>query len=358
MRSTTFQELVDTGILEIGDGYRARNDELGGNGPIFLRAGHVDDYGSINFAGVERFRAELDDRVRPKTSAPGDTVVTTKGNSTGRTTFVRPEMPQFVYSPHLSYWRSLNRSELDPDFVRFWSRGPAFRSQLQAMQHSTDMAPYLSLTDQRRLRIDLPSLDEQRAIASVLGALDEKVELNRQMNRTLEALATAFFTSWFIDFDPVVAKGEGRAPFGMSTETAALFPATFEESALGPIPQGWLARALPEAVAINPARTLPSGTLAPYLDMANMPTDGHAPVSWALRAAGSGMRFKNGDTLVARITPCLENGKTAFVDFLDENQVGWDQQSTSSCIRANHFPSLSRTASPGRMTSEHSQSRR
>lgn len=87
--------------------------------------------------------------------------------------------------------------------------------------------------------IHLPPLPEQRAIASILGSLDDKIELNRQMNRTLEAIAQALFKSWFVDFDPVWAKKEGRQPFGMDADTAALFPDDFEESELGLIPAGW-----------------------------------------------------------------------------------------------------------------------
>jgi type I restriction enzyme S subunit len=87
--------------------------------------------------------------------------------------------------------------------------------------------------------VTLPPLFEQRKIASILGALDDKIELNRRMNTTLEAMARTLFQSWFVDFDPVHAKAEGRQPVGMDAETAALFPDSFEDSALGPIPQGW-----------------------------------------------------------------------------------------------------------------------
>ena len=80
---------------------------------------------------------------------------------------------------------------------------------------------------------------------------------------------------------------------------------------------------LPEAIEVNPTRPLRKGEVAPYLDMANMPTHGHTPDDVTERPFGSGMRFVNGDTLVARITPCLENGKTAYVDFLKDGQVGW-----------------------------------
>ena len=89
------------------------------------------------------------------------------------------------------------------------------------------------------LEVLLPPLAEQKAIAAVLGALDDKIELNRRMNATLEAMARALFQSWFVDFDPVRAKLDGRKPEGMDTETAALFPEHLEDSPLGHIPKGW-----------------------------------------------------------------------------------------------------------------------
>ena len=87
----------------------------------------------------------------------------------------------------------------------------------------------------------IPPLAEQKAIAAVLGALDDKIELNRRMNATLEAMARALFQSWFVDFDPVRAKLDGRQPAGLDPATAALFPATFQDSPFGPIPHGWRA---------------------------------------------------------------------------------------------------------------------
>jgi type I restriction enzyme, S subunit len=171
--------------------------------------------------------------------------------------------------------------------------------------------------------LDVPPASEQRAIAHVLGSLDDKIELNRQMNETLEEMARTLFRSWFVDFDPVRAKAEGRQPQGMDAETAALFPSEFVESELGMIPKGWEVRSLPEVIDINPSRKLAKGEIAPYLDMGNMPTSSARAIEVYDREFGSGMKFQNGDTLVARITPCLENGKTAFVDFLEDNHVGW-----------------------------------
>jgi len=168
----------------------------------------------------------------------------------------------------------------------------------------------------------ISDIKEQRAIARILGTLDDKIELNRKMIDTLEAMARALFQSWFVDFDPVRAKAAGRDP-GLPKHLADLFPDSFEESELGDVPSGWHRVPLRRVIEINPTRALARGHLAPYLDMANRPTHGHSPDNVIDRDFTSGMRFVNGDTLVARITPCLENGKTAYVDFLADDQTGW-----------------------------------
>jgi type I restriction enzyme S subunit len=143
------------------------------------------------------------------------------------------------------------------------------------------------------------------------------------MNVTLEAMARALFQSWFVDFDPVRARLDGRPPAGLDEATAALFPASFQDSPLGPIPLGWAAQRLPDAIDVNPRRELKGGTFAPYLDMKNLPTQGHSALEVVGREFRSGTKFQNGDTLLARITPCLENGKTGYVDFLKGGEVGW-----------------------------------
>lgn len=169
---------------------------------------------------------------------------------------------------------------------------------------------------------------ERHAIAHILGTLDDKIELNRRMSETLEAMARALFKAWFVDFLPVRAKMEGRWRCGQSlpglpAHLYDLFPDRLVESELGEIPEGWRVVELEQVNEINPPRVLRRGQCAPYLDMASMPTRGHVPLRVVERPYTSGTRFTNGDTLLARITPCLENGKTAFVDFLAPNEVGW-----------------------------------
>jgi type I restriction enzyme S subunit len=91
----------------------------------------------------------------------------------------------------------------------------------------------------KSLRLPLPPLAEQKRIAHILGTLDDKIELNRRMNATLESISRALFKSWFVDFDPVRQKAAGKQPVGMDAKTAALFPDSFEESAIGEVPKGW-----------------------------------------------------------------------------------------------------------------------
>lgn len=109
---------------------------------------------------------------------------------------------------------------------------------------TTTVQATFNLRDLAKLPIPIPPKETREAIAHILSTLDDKIELNRRMNATLEAMARALFQSWFVDFDPVRAKLDGRQPTGLEAATAALFPAHFQESPLGHIPQGWEVRSL------------------------------------------------------------------------------------------------------------------
>jgi type I restriction enzyme S subunit len=109
--------------------------------------------------------------------------------------------------------------------------------------------------------VQLPPLAEQKAIAAVLGALDDKIELNQRMNATLEAMARALFQSWFVDFDPVRAKVDGREPVGLDSDTAAFFPEHFDHGEHDMLPVGWGLVAIEKVCAIN------AWTLGKYDDL-------------------------------------------------------------------------------------------
>jgi type I restriction enzyme S subunit len=116
---------------------------------------------------------------------------------------------------------------------------------------NTTVQQTLNLKEIRQLPIPWPPSAQRKRIAHILGTLDDKIELNRKMNETLEQMARALFKSWFVDFDPVRAKAEGRKPVGMDEATAELFPDAFENSALGKIPRGWVCTPLSQLSTIK-----------------------------------------------------------------------------------------------------------
>lgn len=133
--------------------------------------------------------------------------------------------------------------EFDRDFLFYQLL--AHRTQLQGL--ATGAAQQnLSGQQIKELVLPFPSLDEQRVIGSYLRTLDDRITLLRETNATLEAIARVLFKSWFVDFDPVRTKMEGRAPEGMDEATAALFPDSFEDTELGAVPRGWTVRSLDE----------------------------------------------------------------------------------------------------------------
>ena len=163
----------------------------------------------------------------------------------------------------------------------------------------------------------LPRDSEQKAIANILGTLDDKIELNRKTNETLEAMAKALFKSWFVDFDPVRAKAEGR-PTGLPDEISALFPDSFEDSELREIPRGWKVATL-DAVAVNPRRSLHPKALnpqTPYIALEHMPKQSIALSDWGTSdgLASSKFQFNRGDVLLGKLRPYFHKVGVAPVD--------------------------------------------
>lgn len=153
---------------------------------------------------------------------------------------------------------SVNEEIADPLFYYYVFRsGP---QQEYVRQHAIQTGvPHTNLSILRATPIPLPPLSEQRAIARILGALDDKIELSCRTNETLEAMARVLFKSWFIDFDPVRAKAEGQDPC-LAQEFASLFPTSFDQSDLGDIPQGWQIGRLDDIVVLQRGFDLPSAS--------------------------------------------------------------------------------------------------
>ena len=287
-------------------------------GPQFLRITDIVS-GHVNWNTVPYVGSDCD---FPKYQLRhGDIVLARTGASTGASAYVI-HPPRAVFASYLVRLRT--NPNFDSRFLAYYLKSPMFLNFLRGVLGDKSAQPNASASTMTGAPLIAPKdVAVQRAIAHILGTLDDKIELNRRMNETLEAMAQALFKSWFVDFEPVRAKIAGRDT-RLSPDVDALFPCQLNSSRLGDTPSGWPFVPLTDLIDVNPRRSsLSKGQRAPYLPMAAMPTKGHTPTSLANRPFGSGMRFTNGDTLLARITPCLENGKTAYVDFLKDDQIGW-----------------------------------
>ena len=182
------------------------------------------------------------------------------------------------------FWTEIDKAKVEPKFL-------FYQLTLVDLENLNvgSAVPSLTVPVINDIDITLPPLDEQKRIAGVLSSLDDKIDLLNRENATLEALAETLFRHYFIE---------------------------------NPDPT-WKEGTIDDVIEINPARRLSKGENAPYLEMANINTQGCAPLNWYNRPFSSGSKYINGDALMARITPCLENGKAAYIDFLGNGQIGW-----------------------------------
>ncbi|SDM12528.1 type I restriction enzyme, S subunit [Geoalkalibacter ferrihydriticus] len=331
-------------IAELKGGYAFKSEDYTDAGRFVLRTVNIDSSGRINREGTTFVSEETAKEYERFALQPWDTLFVMVGATLGKTGIVKEcDLPALL---NQNMW--VVRAKDGRVNQRYLYYAFTFKSKDLLAWASGAAREFVRRDDFRTMELALPPREVQDQVADYIGAIDDKIELNRQINQTLEQIAQTIFKSWFVDFEPVKgkieAKAAGRDPERaaicaisgksevdqLSTEqrqqlaaTAALFPGALVESELGLIPEGWRVEALPDAIEVNPSRTLKRGVMAPYLDMANVPTNSARVCEVVQREFSSGSKFMNGDSLLARITPCLENGKTAYVDFLTEQQVGW-----------------------------------
>lgn len=211
------------------------------SGIPFLRSQNVKPF-AIDRTDIKYINEDFHRKINKSRLTPGDVVIVRTG--TPGTAAVVPEWFPESNCADLVIVRPSN--QVLPEYIAYYINGVA--------QHHIDsrlvgaVQQHFNVGSAKALPIPIPTLDEQRVIVGTLGQLDDKIELNRRMNQTLEATARAIFRSWFVDFDPVIAKAEGRQPAHMSPHSAALFPDHFEDTAQGSIPAGWTIKPIGDAV--------------------------------------------------------------------------------------------------------------
>jgi len=209
-------------------------------GPKFLRitdiVGTCIDWRTVPYCNIP---AELVEQFRLH---DGDVVIARTGATTGFSAYIAAP-PDAVFASYLVRLKVGDKAV--SRFIAYFLKTSVFWDYMRGVLGDKSAQPNASATTMTQAKLRLPSLTEQRAIVHILGTLDDKIELNRRMNETLEAMARAIFKSWFVDFDPVRAKSNGRNT-GLPKEIADLFPDSFQGSELGRIPSGWKVRSLDE----------------------------------------------------------------------------------------------------------------
>lgn len=215
-------------------------------GTPMLRVNNFRGYG-LDTSDVMRIASDVESKYSRTRIRANDVLITVVG-SVGQVAVVPVELTGWNLARAVALLRPRER-EL-AKWIALCLRAPAAQHAL-GMSANTTVQTTINLKDLRKLELPMPPASERAAIEEVLSALDDRIDLLRQTNATLESIAQALFRSWFIDFDPVRAKAEGREPEGMDAATAALFPAEFEESALGLIPKGWSVAAFGELALLS-----------------------------------------------------------------------------------------------------------
>ncbi|HLP00107.1 MAG TPA: restriction endonuclease subunit S, partial [Fimbriimonas sp.] len=224
----------------------------------------------------------------------------------GKTIYVPEEADAALLNQNAVRLRS--KPNLDQRFLFYLLKQPDFQSYIVGTAQGSASQASITLNDIFGFEFQRPPLAEQKAIAKILGDLDDKIELNRMMNTTLEAMARALFQSWFVDFDPVRAKLDGREPEGMDKETAALLPRHFEHSANGLIPAGWCLVAIQDVSDVNTWTLSKKDALATleYIEISEVSRGNIANVSTYVRGeepSRARRRLRHGDTVLSTVRP-------------------------------------------------------
>jgi len=218
----------------------------------------------------------------------------------GKCSIVTEVTEPTVFESHLIRVR-IDKDKADPYFVFYYFNSPHGRENIKTIVEQVAAAGIRG-SDLIKLSIPCPEIVEQRRIARILSSIDEKIENNEKINDNLQQQAFALFDKFL--------SGEHLEVCSLS-----------------------------EIAELNPKRSLTKNEMARCIDMAQLSTSGSFPNGWEIKPYNGGVRFANGDTLLARITPCLENGKTAYIDFLDTDEVAFGSTEYVVMCSQGQYPS-------------------
>ena len=246
-------------VASVRSGFAFKSSDWTTSGVPVVKIANVKD-GSLTMDGCSFVAQRIADQAGEFALRAGDILISMTGYI-GDVALVRERDLPAVLNQRVGRFSVRDHKRLDKRFLFYLLREGEVRQKIEGLGYGSAQ-PNVSPTLIQGVEVSLPPLPEQRAIAHILGTLDDKIELNRRMSETLEAMARALFKSWFVDFDPVRAKAEGRDP-GLPKPLADLFPARLVDSELGEIPEGWEVVPFEALASIRGGKQLPTEDCMP-----------------------------------------------------------------------------------------------
>jgi len=293
-RLADIAELVTKGTTPTTLG-RAFTEE----GVNFIKAEALNGDSTIDWQGIAFIDHETHDLLKRSILQEDDVLLTIAGAQIGKCGFLKAEHIPANCNQAVGIIR-LDKKKVEPRFVYYFFKLPGTFALVQSLGAQAAQ-PNLNLTRLREIQVPQPPRVEQSHIASFLSTYDDLIENNRRRIELLEDAARLLYQEWFVRLR---------------------FPGHEHARLRNAVPEGWERVPTPDAIEINPTTKLADEEEHWYVEMADLPTGSMVIQNAVKRDGRTGSKFRNGDTLLARITPCLENGKTGFVNFMADGEVG------------------------------------
>lgn len=214
-----------------------------------------------------------------------------------------------------------NSEKVDPYYLSFYFNSIAKKF---VNNHAVGaIQQHFNVGSAKKMIIDLPSIRTQRKISTVLNRVNKKIELNNRFNTELEAMAKLIYEYWFVQFDFPFDFAQGKSDSNGKPYKSSGGKMVWNKELKREIPEGWERGDLKDLADFNPSLKIERNSEAPYIGMTSISTTGYMTDVPEKKEFSGGIKFQNGDVVVARITPCLENGKTALITLLGEGSIGF-----------------------------------
>ena len=341
--------------LKVGSGATPR-----GGKDVYLEAGEVALIRSQNVhnnrferSGLAFITQKHANQLKNVEIHESDVLLNITGDSVARVCQVPEDLIPARVNQHVAIIRP-DSCRLDPKFLRFYLASPRMQDEMLSLAAAGATRNALTKGMIESFQVPAVSIEDQRAIGGLLGTLEDKIELNRRMNETLEAMARAIFKDWFVDFGPTRAKAEGREPY-LAAELWELFPDALDEEGK---PVGWMQGTLAE-LAESPRRGVNPADIAedtPYIGLGHMPRRSIALSEWgaASQISSSKSMFEKGDILFGKLRPYFHKVGLAPLDGICSTDIAvvvsraqvWEAF-TLACLSSDEFVDYTDQTSTG-----------